>query len=361
MQSSSHKESSGRNRLAQSAGSAPGSLSIDPTWPQPAIRVMAYGADGFVESDVQADELAEYQGKWPVVWVDVQGLGDESILRRIGEIFSLHRLALEDVVNLGQRAKVDAYDEDLFLVAHSPAMSTDLGKQITLFLGGSFVVSFQEREDDIFDGVCERIRHGKGRIRRSGPDYLVYALVDAVVDSYFPVLEEVSETLTVLEEEVLSNPDQGTVSRIYAVKRRLVDLRRTLSPHREALNSLIRDAGDRFTEETALHLRDTYDHVMRIIEMAESQRDLCSDLMSTYLSVVSNRMNEVMKVLSIIGTVFIPLGFIAGLYGMNFDPAASPLNMPELGWYLGYPFALFLMGSVAVGLMIYFWKKGWFD
>jgi len=173
-------------------------------------------------------------------------------------------------------------------------------------------------------------------------------------------VEEISETLESLEKEVLASPDQGTVSQIYEVKRRLLGLRRTISPHREALNALIRDAGSQISDETGLHFRDTYDHCVRIIEMLDSQRDLCSDLMATYLSVVSNRMNEVMKVLSIIGTVFIPLGFVAGVYGMNFDPEASPFNMPELGWYLGYPFALFLMGSIALGLLIYFWKSGWF-
>jgi magnesium transporter len=347
-------------RLTQSVGKAPGALSIDPDWPPPSLRLMAYGPESFIEDEIQVDEISEYLGAWPTVWVNVAGLGDAATLARLGELFSLHRLALEDVVNLGQRAKAEAYDEDLFIVARTPNRTSAPGEQLTVLLGQGFVLSFLERPGTIFENVRERIRHGKGKIRKSGPDYLAYALLDAVIDSYFPLLEEFSESVVELEHEVLGSPDQVTVSKIYDVKRRLLEVRRTLSPHREALNSLIREAGNFISDETALYLRDTYDHTLRIVEMVESQRDLCSDLMATYLSVVSNRMNEVMKVLSIIGTVFIPLGFIAGLYGMNFDRGASPYNMPELGWYLGYPFALLIMGSTAVGLLLYFWRKGWF-
>ena len=347
-------------RLVRSVGQAPGMLSIDPAWPQPVIRVMAYGPDGYVEEQTEVDGLSSFLDAWPVAWVNVDGLGDEVVLRGLGEAFSLHRLALEDVVNLGQRSKVEAYDEDLFIVARTPSDWTRPAEQLTLVLGSNYVLSFQETAGDSFDGVRERIRHGRGKIRKMGPDYLTYALIDAVIDSYFPILEEISGRLEALEEEVLDSPDQRTVAQVYEVKRRLLELKRTIWPQREALNSLIRDAGSQIGAETALYFRDSYDHAIRIAEMVESQRDLCSDLMSTYLSVVSNRMNEVMKVLSIIGTVFIPLGFIAGLYGMNFDPEISPYNMPELGWYFGYPFALTLMGATTIGLLIYFWRKGWF-
>lgn len=347
-------------RLAQSVGQAPGALSIDPSWPRPVVRVMAYGPDGYIEQQTSVEELSSFLGAWPVAWVNVDGLGDEAVLRRLGEIFSLHRLALEDVVNLGQRSKVEAYDEDLFVVSRTPAATARHAEQLTLVLGSNYVLSFQESAGDSFDGVRERIRHGRGKIRKMGPDYLSYALIDAVIDSYFPILEEVSGRLEELEEEILDSPDQSTVAKIYEVKRHLLELKRTIWPQREALNTFIRDAGGYITDETALYFRDSYDHAIRIAEMVESQRDLCSDLMATYLSVLSNRMNEVMKVLSIIGTVFIPLGFIAGLYGMNFDPEISPYNMPELGWYLGYPFALTLMGATAIGLLIYFWRKGWF-
>jgi len=360
MSESAHVKRSGLNRMVQSVGSAPGALSIDPSWPKPTLNVMAYGPDEYREDEIQVDQITQYLGSWPVVWINVDGLGDESVLRRLAEIFNLHRLALEDVVNLGQRAKVEGYDEDLFVVVRSPGGPAGMAEQVTFLVAPGFVLSFQERAGDSFDGVRERIRHGKGKIRKSGTDYLVYALFDAVIDSYFPVLEEIAESLESLEQEVLASPDQQTVSRIFEIKRRLLGLRRTISPHREALNILIRDAGGQISEETGLYFRDTYDHCVRIIEIVESQRDLCSDLMATYLSMISNRMNEVMKVLSIIGTVFIPLGFVAGVYGMNFDPEASPFNMPELGWYLGYPFAILLMGSIALGLLIYFWKSGWF-
>jgi magnesium transporter len=359
MSKTAHVKRSGLKRMVQAVGSAPGSLSIDPDWPKPSLRVMAYGPEDYREDEIRADQIPQYRDSWPMVWINVDGLGDESVLRQLAEIFNLHRLALEDVVNLGQRAKVEGYDEDLFIVVRSPGGSAGAPEQVTLLVGPGFVVSFQEHRGDSFDGVRERIRHGKGRIRKTGSDYLAYALIDAVIDSYFPVLEDIAESLESLEQEVLASPDQQTVSQIYEVKRRLLGLRRTISPHREALNALIRDAGGQISEETGLYFRDTYDHCVRIIELVESQRDLCSDLMATYLSVVSNRMNEVMKVLSIIGTVFIPLGFIAGLYGMNFDPAVSRWNMPELGWYWGYPAVLLLMAGVAIALLVVFRRRRW--
>jgi magnesium transporter len=290
-----------------SVGKSPGELSIDPSWAKPVLRVLAYGPEDFIEEEIQVERLPEVLGTWPVVWVNVDGLGDQSTLTRIADLFSLHKLALEDVVNLRQRAKVEAYDEDLFIVVRTPGQPGARGEQVTLLVGEGFVLSFQERAGDSFDGVRERIRHGKGKIRNSGSDYLAYTLIDAVIDSYFPILEQISEALEQLEEEVLGSPDQDTVSEIYEVKRQVLELRRTIWPHREAVNALIRDSGDYITEETALYLRDTYDHTIRIAELVESQRDLCSDLMTTYLSVLSNRMNQVMKVLSIIGTVFIPL------------------------------------------------------
>ena len=348
-------------RLAHSVGQAPGVISIDSSWPRPVLSIFAYGPEGFLEKEIRVDEVEEYLGTWPVVWLNVDGLGDEQTLNRLGEIFSLHRLALEDVVNLGQRAKVEAYDEDVFIVARTPDRSNAMGEQVTFFSGSGFrallpgalgrLFRRRQGENPPWQGANSKERSGLSEPMLSSMP---------IVDSYFPVLEEIAESLVSLEKEVLESPDQSTVSQVYEIKRRLQELRRTIAPHREALNALIRDTGHYVSDETGLHFRDTYDHTIRISEMVDSQRDLCSDLMATYLSVVSNRMNDVMKVLSIIGTVFIPLGFIAGLYGMNFDPGASPFNMPELGWYLGYPFALLLMGSTAVGLLLYFWRKGWF-
>jgi magnesium transporter len=243
----------------------------------------------------------------------------------------------------------------------APAIGEEETEQLSLFLGRGFVLTFQERRGDGFDGVRARIEHGKALIRRSGADYLAYALLDAVVDGYFPVVESIRDELEVLEDEVLDSPERQTVSKIHAIKRRLQSLRRAIGPHREAINSLLRDSADFVEQDTALYLRDCYDHVLRLAERVEVYREQCADLMTTYLSMVSNRMNEVMKVLTIIATIFIPLSFIAGLYGMNFNPEISRWNMPELNWILGYPFALALMAILAGGLVLFFWRKGWFD
>ena len=324
---------------------------------------MAYSADDFVERKV--DDLAEIQSLvdgWPTVWINVIGLGSEEVLRGLGDIFDLHRLTLEDIVNLGQRAKVEAHRDHLFMVARmAPAGDETETEQLSLLLGRKTVLTFQEHEGDCFDEVRTRIR-GAGRVlRSSGADYLAYALLDAVIDAYFPVLGTIHDELEALEDEVLSAPERDTVHKIHDVKRRLQAIRRDLGPHREAVNSLLRESGGFVSDGTMVYLRDCYDHVLRVIERSDSDRELCSDLMNTYLSSVSNRMNEVMKVLTIIATIFIPLGFVAGLYGMNFNPAISAWNMPELNWVYGYPFALGLMALLGLGLVWFFWRKGWFD
>ena len=342
-------------------GTAPGTLVFDPEAPPPVIRLIAYSPEAFVEVDVgDPEEVQAYLAEWPVVWVDIDGHGDGEVLGRIGEIFGLHLLALEDVVSLGQRAKVEPYEKDLFIVTRMPTAEPPLTEQVSIFLGERHVLTIQERPGDPFEGVRERIRRGRLRIRSSTPDYLVYALLDALVDSYFPVLDDLAIELERLEEEVLDSPDEGTVAAIHRVRRALVGLRRVIGPHREVLNSLLRDPTSHIRAETAVFLRDVYDHAIRIMDLLESQREIAADLMSAYMSSISNRMNEVMKVLTIVATLFIPLGFIAGVYGMNFNPDVSPWNMPELNWFLGYPFALLLMAAVAGGFLVLIWRKGWF-
>jgi magnesium transporter len=344
-------------------GAAPGTLTIDPEAPKPVIRVIAYGPDEVTEQLVtQPAELAAYMDAWPVTWINVDGLGDEETLRTLGEHFGLHRLALEDVVSLGQRPKVEPYENCLFVVARMPAQGgSEDTEQLSLFLGEKFILTFQERSGDCLDGVRARIRQSKTVIRRSGPDYLAYALIDAVVDAYFPVLEQVGEELELLDDEVLESPQRDTVSKIHGVKHRLQALRRAIGPHREAINALLRDSADFVKPETAIYLRDCYDHLLRLSERVEVYREQCADLMSTYLTMVSNRMNEVMKVLTILATIFIPLSFVAGLYRMNFNPELSRWNMPELTWIFGYPFALTVMAVMTGGLVLFFWRKGWFD
>jgi magnesium transporter len=233
-------------------------------------------------------------------------------------------------------------------------------EQFSLFLGKGFVLTFQEgRPGDCFDPVREQIRKGVGRLREAGPDHLAYALLDAVIDAYFPVLEAYGESLEDLEEDLLWDPRRQSVIQIHAIKRDLLTLRRAIWPLRDVIGLLLREEPAFILPETHPYLRDCYDHIVQIIDLVETYRELTSSMMDVYLSSVSNRMNEIMKVLTVISTIFIPLSFIAGVYGMNFNPQASPLNMPELNWAWGYPLCLGLMGCVAGALVVYFWRRGW--
>jgi magnesium transporter len=343
-------------------GSMPGTLNVDPEAEPPVIQVIAYGPDGVEESPIsEVSEIPTYLERWPVVWINVDGLGSEQTIRELGDLFGLHRLVLEDIVHTGQRAKMEPFAEHLYVVARQPRGDGVETEQLSLVLSPGSVLTFQEHAGDVFDPVRERIRTGAGQIRFRKADYLAYALIDATIDGYFPVLERLGERIEEIEEEVFTRPDRGTMEEIHEVRRDLLQLRKAAWPHREKVNSLIRDSEGRIDPETTVYLRDTYDHAIRIVDLIETMRELTADLMNGYMSSVSNRMNEVMKVLTIMASIFIPLSFIAGVYGMNFDPAASRWNMPELGWELGYPFALALMAAVAIGLLVYFGRKGWMD
>jgi magnesium transporter len=343
-------------------GTAPGTLTVDPEAPRPEIRLMAYGPERVIERTIaDVEELREFVGKWPVCWVNVDGLGDRTTLERLAALFQLHPLAMEDVVNTHQRAKVDQFGDVTFIVTHMAELGEHFEvEQVSLFLGSNFVITFQERPGwDCLEPVRDRIRRHVLRIRDAGPGYLVYSILDAVVDHYFPVLEAYGERLETLEDAIITHADRGTIADVHSVKRDLLYLRRAIWPQREAINALIRDEIPWVTAETQLYLRDVYDHAVRIIDLVETHREVCSDLMDLYLSSISNRMNEVMKVLTVISTVFIPLTFIVGVYGMNFDTAASPWNMPELEWYFGYPLCLALMVAITAGQFAFFKRKGW--
>ncbi|MEW6758344.1 MAG: magnesium/cobalt transporter CorA [Acidobacteriota bacterium] len=343
-------------------GAPPGTLVADPAAPKPLLHVVAYGPDGFREVETEDPEaLVAYLGKWPVLWVHVEGLGDAQVIARLGALFHLHQLALEDVLHTHQRPKVEQYPESVFVVARPLLLNDRLdSEQMSLFLGKGFVVSFQERRGvGPDDPVRERIRLGAGRIRSEGTDFLAYALLDAVIDGCFPILERYWEKLATLEENLLVQPTPTLVARIHESKRDLLAARRSVWPLRDALSALYRDPSPYLGDEVRVYLRDCYDHVIQIIDVVETFREVVLGMTDLYLSSLSNRMNEIMKVLTIISTIFIPLSFIAGLYGMNFDRSASPLNMPELSWRWGYPFALGLMGVTALGLLAFFRWKGW--
>lgn len=342
-------------------GAPPGTLLADPDAVAPEVRLIAYGPDGLEEREIAAvEELEATPGALPVTWINVDGLADLALIKALGELFGLHRLALEDVVNVHQRPKVEEYEHHAFVVTRMiQSAAAPTGEQISMFLGDRFVLTFQERAGDCFEPVCERIREHRGQIRERGADYLAYALLDAVIDSCFPVLEEYGERIEALEAAVMTAPGEHHVPEIHAVKRELLGLRRTIWPQREMLSALARDSTAYISEPTQIYLRDCYDHTVQLMDLLESYREITSSLIDVYLSSVSARMNGIMKVLTIIATIFIPLGFIAGVYGMNFDRDVSPWNMPELGWVLGYPFALALMLLTALGLLGFFYRRNW--
>ena len=334
------------------------------------MRVTRYGPDSFEEHE-RDGEAALPRGDVPVTWIDIEGVPDPELLRGLGETFGLHPLALEDVQNSHQRAKVEDFGDHLFVVARlaplvvagppGPAETARIGEttQVGIFVGDDFVVTATEHEDDTFAAVRERIRRGSGRIRASGPDYLAYAVLDLAIDSFFPHLESAGDRLEVLEDHILEDPSAVPIGEIQRLRRGLIAIRRSVWPLREVVNVLLRDDSALVTDRTRVYLRDCHDHAIQVIDLVESYRDVTSGLTDLFMSSVSSRMNEVMKVLTIIGTIFIPLGFIAGLYGMNFDTTASPWNMPETRWYWGYPLALALMTGVAGVMLAYFVRRGW--
>jgi magnesium transporter len=341
-------------------GDLPGLVQPDPEAPPPIVHVIAYGPDQFIEQRVtDCTQVQKLVNKTPVMWVNVEGLGNANTIRSIGEQFHLHPLALEDVANTHQRPKAEPYQNCLFIVARMAQLNERLEtEQISLFLGPNFVITFLEDPGDAFDPVRLHLRNSQGRLRCSGAGYLAYALLDAVVDGYFPVVEEYGERLDALEDEVVSDPSRSTIAWAHQVKRDLRTLRRAIWPLRETLNALARDQHELIDNETRVYLRDCYDHTVQIIDIVETYRELDADLTDLYLSSLSNRLNEVMKVLTIIATIFMPLSFIASVYGMNFN-TASPYNMPELNWRYGYVFVWALMILSAVGMYVFFRWMRW--
>lgn len=344
-------------------GTAPGTLVAPVNATASIISAICYDEKHLEELVLSSPEdVTPLLEKWSRVWINVVGLGDISVLERFGEIFGLHRLALEDVLNLSHRPKTESFGDILFVINRMASIregKLDI-EQISLFAGKGFVLTFQEQAGDSFDPVRVRLRNGVGRlIRRNQTDYLAYALMDAVIDGYYPVLEHFSERLNLLEDDVVENPQKRIIVSIHDIKRDLRQLSQSVWPMREMVNEFAADTLV-ISDDIQPYIRDIYDHIIHVLDILESLRERSSSLIDIYLSSIGNRTNEVMRVLTIIATIFIPLSFIAGLYGMNFD-TASPWNMPELNWYWGYPFALAVMTLVAGGLLLYFKRKGWFD
>ncbi len=325
----------------------PGTVEHVPPRPTGEAEVFAYNTADFIEVPArEAGDLVKLVEKWSVSWINVDGTGDSGEVLRLGALFNLHELAIEDIVNLHQRAKVDVYNDQLFIILRMPTWIDGQlhQEQLCIVLGDKFVLTFQEEPGgDSLDPVRDRIRKGYGQIRSSKSDYLAYSIIDAVVDGYFPVIERIGDALEELEDEILERFDRLTPAKILELKREILNVKRAIWPAREALNLLVRDDLPHIQPHTKIYFRDCYDHVIRIIDLVEQQREMCSDLMDLYLSSASNRMNEVMKVLTMITLIFMPPTLVAGIYGMNFNNQISPFNMPELNWKFGYEYALALM------------------
>lgn len=346
-------------------GELPGTIIIDENAEYPTIFLIDYNQTNFIRKQIATpEECVNYLDTESITWVDVQGLGNRDILQSLGKVFDLHPLVLEDVVNMAERPKIEDFDDQLLIIARMvvPKERTCgfYSEQVSLVLGKNYLLTVQEEpEHDCFEAVRTRIEKGKGIIRKQGTDYLAYALLDAIIDGFFPVLELYGERIEELEEEVIVKPTPQTLQQIYQIRRELLQLRRAIWPQRDAINSLIRDSGELISDEVRIYLRDCYDHAVQVMDMVETYRELASGLMDVYLSAVSNKMNEIMKVLTVVSSIFIPLTFVAGIYGMNFNTEKSPYNMPELNWYWGYPICLALMGVIALGLLFFFWRRGW--
>jgi magnesium transporter len=323
------------------------------------MRLFAYGPETLVERQVTDEQgLDEAEGA-VVRWLDVAGLGSTELLQSLAARFGLHPLAVEDVFDTDQRPKFESYPNHDFLVFRQLSFKDRFDiEQVSMFIGDGFVITVQEHTGDSFEPVRDRIRRSSGRIRSRGADYLAYALLDAAVDHYFPVLEQFGEKLEAIEEQILVGRGNRVLLDVHGHRRGLHAVRRSLTPLREALRNLLEPDGSKFLEETRFFLRDTLDHAMQAMEMVESFRDHSASLMELNASQDSQRMNEIMKVLTIISTLFIPLSFIAAVYGMNFD-TSSPYNMPELSQRYGYPVVLGGMVLVDLCFLVYFWRQGW--
>lgn len=340
-------------------GSEPGTLHIDPDAPPSTIILIDYNKDRAIrKTDLTAAECAPYMGKESVSWIDVQGLGSEMELKELGTLLKLHPLLLEDIVNVPQRPKVDDYNKQLvILVQMAIPRNGESGfdaEQVSFVLGKNYLLTFQEQPNhDCFDAVRDRLRSNKGKVRRMGVDYLTYLLLDSLIDNFFPVLEDYGDRIEEIEGEAVLNPSAQTLEKIYKLRRELLALRRAIWPLQSVMITLMRNDSKLIGEDVEIYFRDCHDHVIQLLEIIGNYRELSSSLMDAYMSAINNRMNDVMKLLTVISTIFIPLTFIAGVYGMNFQ------YMPELTWHWGYFVCLGVMLAIAIALITFFWRRGW--
>ncbi|MFC1890509.1 magnesium/cobalt transporter CorA [Thermodesulfobacteriota bacterium] len=322
------------------------------------ITIIDYDRDQLNEQEVEnIEDCFPYKDTETTTWININGIHEVDVIEKIGGHFGIHPLFLEDVVNSSQRPMIEDFEDFIFLVLKMLTYDEELNhikaEQVSMLLGKNYVISFQEREGDVFNIIRERLRKGKGRIRKSGADYLAYALADAIIDHYFLILENLGETIEGIEEELINNPIPKTLETIHQLKREMIFMRKSVWPLREVINGLERSESSLIHESTYIYLRDVYDHTIQVIDTIETFRDMISGMLDIYLTSISNKMNTVMKVLTIIATIFIPLTFVAGIYGMNFK------YMPELEWRWGYFAVLFVMLVIGIGMGIFFKNKKW--
>jgi magnesium transporter len=347
-------------------GTAPATLVVPPEYQgqKPVVSLIEYDAHSIEERKIETmDELLPCLDNDKVSWINVDGLGDPDFIQRLGQHFRIHPLALEDIFNIGQRPKVDEYDRQLFIVLDMGYENKEgevVFEQVCVVLAEQFVITIQEEDSgDVFDPVRQRLRDGGGNARFMKADYLAYALIDAVIDQYFPIIESLGESMEDLQETLLDQPTRERLRELHEFKRLIARIRRAIWPQREVLGRLMRDETGLVAARTKPFFRDCYDHTVIMVDILETFREATRNIMDIYLSSISIRTNEVMRVLTVISSIFIPLTFIAGVYGMNFDPKLSPFNMPELEWPFGYLFALCLMLAVAIGMIVFFKRKKW--
>jgi magnesium transporter len=339
-------------------GSAPATLVALPeqAGSKPKLQLIEYDAHSFQEREIELSDLDSIQSS-RVSWINIGGLGDVETLQKVGEHFRIHPLALEDVFNTGQRPHLDEYDDQLFIVLQMAYEETEgelVFEQVSLLLGKHYVITIQEdAATDVFEPVRKRLREGLGNARFLHSDYLAYTLIDAVIDQYFPLSEALGDSIESMEEELLTAPNRDKLEKIHEFRQALAQLRRAVWPTREVLARLLRDESGLIAEKTKPFLRDCLDHVLAIADLLETYRDITTSFMDLYVSSLSMRTNDIMRVLTIISSIFIPLTFIAGLYGMNFA------KMPELHWRFGYPAVLIIMLAVASGMILFFKRKNW--
>jgi magnesium transporter len=355
-----HRRRVRRGRSGLSAFDRPAAAA--PAGAPTVLRMIACDGQGVHESTItRVDELASGRDRWRVIWIDVEGLGDLDTIRRIGGIFEIGELALEDAVTPDERPKVEVFGHQVLIAVRTARFDGDavVTDPVCIFLGDRYVITFRDRTaGDAFDGVRQRIRAGRTQLGELGADHLCALLLDAVVDGYFPVLEQFGDRLEALEEEAIDAPSRQSLAKIHDVRNDLMTLRRALWPTRDVLHALGREPTRFVGDHARAHFRDSYDHTMELLDLMESFREIGSDLRDIYLASLNNRMNDVMKVLTVIATIFMPLTFITGFYGMNFN-TASPWNMPLLNYRYGSLVAIGIMLATTAGMVILFWRRGW--